>query len=346
MYPLKFEPCYQEKVWGGRRLAEVFDKKLPPGLIGESWEIADHPHGQSKIKNGKFAGLTISQVLNNHSKELLGREKTTARGEFPLLVKFLDANQKLSVQVHPDDDYAASQEGGESGKTEMWYILEAEPGAELIYGLKEGTTRRDFHRAVKEKRVVDLLNRIKVHKGDAIFLPPGKVHAICEGIVLAEIQQNSDLTYRIYDWDRITEAGSRRELHIESALDVIDFSSSDNSPLKTVCLENENIQREVLVSCRYFTVEVLNIAQAYQSKTREGYHILNVLAGEGSLLGGNFSEVNLKCGDSFLLPASLGNYQVAGKIKMLKSSPKKPASLKNELLAAGLSPSRIKKVIR
>ncbi len=346
MYPLKFDPCYQEKVWGGRRLAEVLDKKLPPGLIGESWEVADHPHGQSKIKNGRFAGLTISQVLNNHSKEVLGREKTTARGEFPLLVKFLDARQKLSVQVHPGDDYAASQEGGESGKTEMWYILEAEPGAELIYGLKKGTTRNDFYRAVKEKRVLDLLNRIEVQKGDAIFLPPGKVHAVCEGIVLAEIQQNSDLTYRIYDWDRTTEAGSRRELHIESALEVIDFSSSDNSPLKTVCLEKENNQREVLVSCRYFTVEVLSIAQGYQSKTRKGYHILNILEGEGSLRGGNFAGVDLKCGDSLLLPASLGNYQVAGKLKILKSSPQNPASLKKELMTAGISPARINKVIR
>ncbi len=345
MYPLKFKPHYHKKVWGGRRLAEVLKKKLPAGRIGESWEVADHPHGKSIIKNGRFAGMTISQLLIDNSKEILGGEKTTARGEFPLLVKFLDARQKLSVQVHPDDKYSARKEGGESGKTEMWYILEADPGAELIYGLKEGTTRKDFHLAVKEGRVVDLLNRIKVETGDAIFLSPGKVHAICEGIVLAEIQQNSDLTYRIYDWGRITEAGEKRELHIDKALEVIDFSISANRPLQTISLEENNVKREILVSCPYFTVEVLTIEQLYQNETKEGYHIFNVLDGTGFLRGGNFPAINLERGDSLLLPASLGDYRVAGRVKLLKSYPQKPARIEDELLTAGFSPARIREVI-
>ena len=189
LYPLKFKPIYKEKIWGGNKLKTYFNRKLPTNKIGESWEVSTHKNGPSVVSNGPLTGQKLSSLLEKDSEKILGFKAK----RFPLLFKFLDVNQKLSVQVHPDDEYARKIEN-EPGKTEMWYVLAAEPGAKLVYGLKKRTTKNDLRRAIKNNNLKKHINEVKVNSGDIFFIPSGTVHSIKEGLLLAEIQQNSDTT--------------------------------------------------------------------------------------------------------------------------------------------------------
>ncbi|MHB9134054.1 MAG: type I phosphomannose isomerase catalytic subunit [Armatimonadota bacterium] len=309
LYPLRFEPLYFEKVWGDRRLETYMGRQLPAGkAIGESWEVSDHPHGLSVVANGAERGKTLHALIKTYGRSLLGSRACAQQARrFPLLVKYIDAGEELSVQVHPDDAYAA-EHAGELGKTEMWYVLHADPDACLIAGLKSEVTKEQFCLALDDGDPAILLHHMPVKTGDSIFIPAGRIHAIMPGLLILEIQQNSDTTYRLYDWGRVGLDGKPRELHVNDAVAVANWADYAPQPsAERVELEGTT-RKTVLATCPYFTVEKFDIASEHIFPSDPGsFHILNCVAGEGVLhwIGGTES---LRFGDTLLLPADLGEF--------------------------------------
>ncbi|MEZ4636436.1 MAG: type I phosphomannose isomerase catalytic subunit [Caldilineaceae bacterium] len=280
IYPLQFAPVFKDYPWGGRNLETVLGRAIPSGIVAESWEISAHPNGQTKVINGPLTGSTLAEIQQSLGIDLVGERNRRALdlGKFPLLIKLLDANEWLSVQVHPDDAYALAHVD-EFGKTEMWVVLYAEPGAELIYGLKPGIDRASFAESIAQGRSQDALNRVHVQAGDVVFVPAGTVHALGPGIIVAEIQQNSDTTYRIYDWDRLGNDGKPRPLHVEEALKVIDWQQVEPSLIKPQ--PTSSGEAEILAECEYFRTERLNLAlgETYTGRcSGETFEIWAVLA--------------------------------------------------------------------
>ena len=308
MYPIRFENLYFEKIWGGRDFKAIRDN-LPEGNIGESWDIACHRHGVSIVINGYLKGQTLQEIIEEYGHDLVGSKVGVEK--FPLLVKLINSREKLSVQVHPGDEYAMKNEN-ELGKTEAWYVIDAKPNAKLIVGTKN-CTKKEFEKAIEENRTEDYLNVIDVKKGDAFLINSGMVHAICEGLIIAEIQQNSDVTYRVYDY------GRQRELHVKKSLDVIDFNLKAEN-LSNSKIENFEIFNKVkLCKNKYFAIEKINIQNKYiSSSEKERFHIITCVDGEGSISGGSISE-KIKIGDSILIPANLGQYEIVGNISVLRS---------------------------
>jgi mannose-6-phosphate isomerase len=303
LYPLLFEPRFHQRIWGGRKLEELYGKPLPPGLpIGESWEISDRPGDVSVIINGPLAGKDLHWLSTQHQRELLGRTGLLS-GRFPLLIKILDAREKLSLQVHPPA-HKASQLGGEP-KTEMWYIAAADPGADLYVGLKRGITRADFEARVGAGTVAECFHRVPVRAGDAMFLPSGRVHAIGAGLVIFEIQQNSDTTYRVFDWNRTGLDGKPRALHVRESLESIDFEDFEpalvNSPIKS----EGAAQVRPLVRDQLFAVDfcALSAGQNWNWPAGE-LSIVAVLSGHLNVYGGAL-EASLRPGSFCLIPASV-----------------------------------------
>lgn len=320
LYPLKFSDIFHEKIWGGQRLRQVCGKNLPPGKkIGESWDVCDYQTEVSVVREGPLSGATIRKLLQEAPSEILGPEVAAKSGpELPLLFKFIDANQVLSVQVHPDDQYAAEHFHEDYGKAEAWYVLHADPGAEMILGLTPGTTRADFRVLLEAGKLPECLNSVPVVRGDVIYLPPGTVHAIGHGIVVAEIQQTSDLTYRVFDWNRVEDDGRPRPLHIEDALNVIDFSSGHRAKETGKRLSEG---RTVLVSCDQFVFEKLDVGPHSVDVGGIGsFEILSAISGKGTLAwpGG---EMGMALGETLLLPASVSpcRLQSDTKMEMLRS---------------------------
>lgn len=320
-YPLKFLPVYKDYIWGGRNL-EKLGKKLPGGKVAESWEISCHPNGISMVSNGEYAGLPLPGLIAEYGRAIAGEAlPENDLDKFPLLVKLIDANDKLSVQVHPDDAYAFANENGELGKNEMWYILEAEPGARLIYDVQPGITREVFTQAVQQGAFEGCLKQIPVFPGDVINIPAGLVHAIGAGIILAEVQQNSDTTYRVYDYERVDANGKKRPLHIEKALDVIDFNATGRNekveglPVKL----GVESQKRCMIANPYFAVELYAVGGAV-NETADGskFYIYIITEGEGEILYSGAS-VAIKRGESVLIPATLGDYIFKGNFKALKA---------------------------
>jgi len=248
-YPIIFEPAFKERIWGGSRLEQIFNCKNPMGSIGEAWTVSDHPEGRSPIINGAFSGKFLNEVIKEKQEWFAPYNLE----KFPLLVKLLDANDDLSVQVHPSDEYAMIHEHGGTGKTECWYIIDSMPGAEIVIG-HTAENSRDFIELARENRWNELLVRAPVKAGDFFFIPSGAVHALGKGILLLEVQQNSDITYRIYDYDRIGLDGNKRELHMEKAIEVIDYNLINYKTEPCVSKEN-NLLKTVLISSNYFAVE-------------------------------------------------------------------------------------------
>jgi mannose-6-phosphate isomerase len=307
LYPFTFAPIFKDYPWGGRNLASKLGRSLPEGIVAESWEIAAHPNGASTVDHGPLAGLTLPQLQERLGEVLIGSRNRSvlAQGKFPLLIKLLDANRWLSVQVHPDDEYALAHEG-EFGKTEMWVVLYAEPGAELICGFKRGVDREIFTRAIAEECAVEFLHHIPVSKGDVIFVPAGAVHALGPGLIVAEIQQNSDTTYRIYDW------GRPRPLHIAKSLDVLDYSLVEPKPLKPQLLAGNGYRRERIGRCRHFDVERLSLpAGGAFAGNCDGstFEIWGVIQG-GARIYWQEGELELAAVRWALLPARLGAFKV------------------------------------
>lgn len=321
LYPLKFQPVYKSYLWGGRNL-ERFGKTLPEGIVAESWEISCHPNGVSVIGNGEYSGTPLTAFIADFTDKIMGTALPAKNlTKFPLLVKLIDANDQLSVQVHPGDVYAASHENGELGKNEMWYILEAKPGAELIYDVRVGITKTAFAQAVNNGTIESCLKKLPVFPGDVINIPAGLVHAIGAGIILAEIQQNSDITYRVYDYGRIDANGNKRPLHIEKALEVIDFNSGNRREKAEglTIRPNVNVQKKYLVANPYFAVE-LDTIQGLMDERADGskFYIYFITEGSGEIRYDNGS-VPIAQGESVLIPAALGAYTLQGNLKALKT---------------------------
>ncbi|MGG4094969.1 type I phosphomannose isomerase catalytic subunit [Paenibacillus lautus] len=315
-YPLLFQPEFKERVWGGRAL-EQFGLDIPEGHIGEGWMIADHPNGTTSIVNGELAGRGLDQVREQFGREWFGSKGfSEVNGRFPLLIKLLDCNDNLSVQVHPTDDYEGLPKG-ELGKTEMWYVLDAKPDAKIIYGLKEGVSRETLKEAMESGKVMDQLQEVSVKAGDTFYIPAGTVHALCAGVVVAEIQQNSDTTYRIFDYNRPGLDGKPRELHIEDSLNVTAYEGSGATTMSTEgTAPGEWLE---LAKSPYFVVEkgVVNGAWSL-STSAESFTIVVVCDGQGTLSWDNGS-IDYTSGQCLLLPANLGAYTLDGQSTVLRS---------------------------
>jgi len=303
LYPLQFDPILKERVWGGNRLQRLFRKPAHPGQpIGESWEISDRPEGVSVIKNGPLAGKDLRWLMQHHRDLLLGPH-AAAHARFPLLCKILDADQKLSLQVHPPPAIAA-QLGGEP-KTEMWFIAQAEPGAELYVGLRRGVTRELFERKIADGTVADCFHRLPVQRGDVIFLPSGRVHALGAGLVIFEIQQNSDTTYRVFDWNRAGLDGKPRDLHVEQSLACIDFDDVEPVLIDAPWQMFQGMRRRPLVQSDLFRVDQVGLSPRSRLPI-EGGQMRVIATVEGVLLLASGSHsCQLGAGEFCLLPAAV-----------------------------------------
>ena len=293
-YPLKFKPIYKQRIGGGQKLRSFFDKDIPPGeKIGESWELADLPDDKSVIANGELAGQSLASVIEKYPREITGDANFV--GPFPLLIKFLDAQDILSVQVHPDPQTARLMAQA-NPKTECWYIISAEPGAVIYKGLKKGLGKDEFAEAIRKGSVAELLTKVSVEAGQCHFLPAGTIHSIGAGLLIAEIQMPSDTTFRVFDWNRVDDAGKPRPLHIEQALESIHFDASgDNLSVTTAGR---------LVDCEYFRIDKGSQAKGCQLLLSPGkMKILIILAGFGTISTAG-SSVEFRAGDCLLVPAA------------------------------------------
>jgi mannose-6-phosphate isomerase len=292
LYPLKSAPIFKQRIWGGRRLLEIFGKELPLGeKIGESWEIADLPEGQSRIANGPLAGLTLGEVVRRHTQEIAGTREFPER--FPLLVKFLDAQDVLSVQVHPDAETCRRMGKGDP-KIECWYVIQAEPGAVIYEGFKKEVTRERFAKAIQDGTAADLLAAVAVKPGECHFIPAGTVHSLGAGLLIAEVQTPSDTTYRVFDWNRVDDSGKPRPLHVAEALESIHFDvTPDKLPVGR------------LVDCEYFRVDKGHqAANGERFLARGCLRILIFLTGGGTIVSGGAGSVEFNAGDCFVIPAA------------------------------------------
>lgn len=303
LYPLRFEPIFKSMLWGGRRLPELFRRPPPAELVGEAWVLSDVDGSESRVANGPLAGRTLRELMAARPADLLG-PSTAPRGRFPLLLKFIDARQELSVQVHPTDEQADEKRPGTLGKTEAWVILDADPSTSRIYaGFRPGVTADTFRAALAKNTTPDTLHSFTPRRGDCVFLAAGTVHAIGANILLFEVQQTSDTTYRLYDWDRVdATTGKPRELHLDHGLDCADFGKGPCDPIVPI---RGDAGRENLVDCEYFALDRLT----FDSPTRLGRpgecRVVVVTAGQGTL-GGEL----VGFGDVVLLPASVGAFEL------------------------------------
>jgi len=294
IYPLKFRPIFKERIWGGSAIADIFGKKAPESVnIGESWELADLPEDKSVVANGPLAGQNIAEVIETHGEKITGKEDYT--GPLPLLIKILDARDVLSVQVHPDAE-TCKKAGQGDPKTECWYIIDAKPGACIYKGLKAGTTRDEFAAAIADGTCADLIEKIEVKIGECHFLPSGTVHAIGAGLLIAEIQQPSDTTYRVFDWNRVGDDGQPRQLHVEDALESIHFDPSGDD------LSVRSVGR--LVGTEFFNVDKGHLLKGGEVLLKTGImKVLIILSGSGFIRSADGENVEFRKGDTVLVPA-------------------------------------------
>ncbi len=319
LYPLKLSCVPVNMIWGGSRLRDVFGKAGAGDKTGETWELSVREKQMCRIENGICKGMTIRDYIEKAGAATIS--PSYDGGRFPLLIKFIDAADRLSVQVHPDNEYATKVEN-DSGKTEMWYVIDAEPGAEIIYGFADGCGKEEFRKAFEEGRLEEVLNHVKVKPNDVFFIPAGLIHAIGKGIFIAEIQQNCDLTYRVYDYNRRDANGSLRELHIKKALDVVrpftDKQISDIRFSEASACELDDVT--LLAHCAYFKVHRYDLSGSLDFCAGAGSFVsLLALVGGGKITCGG-ADYNIKAGDSWLIPAGAGRYSVSGSITFLSTT--------------------------
>lgn len=308
-YPIKFRPILQEKIWGGNKLRDILNKKTDKENVGESWEISGVKDFISEVSNGSEEGKKLTDLIKEYKAELMGEEIYNRFGDdFPLLIKFIDAKTDLSVQLHPNDALA-KQRHDSFGKTEMWYVMQADEGSKLNIGFNKNTNKEEYVNHLENKKILDILNFEEVDKGDSVFINTGKVHAIGGGILLAEIQQTSDITYRIYDWDRVDKEGKSRELHTELALDAIDFEKKDDYKLEYEHVENQSSE---IASCEYFTTNYLPVKGKLTKNLSnlDSFVIYMCVSGEAKITIGSNSE-ELKAGESVLIPANTNEVEIS-----------------------------------
>jgi mannose-6-phosphate isomerase len=302
VYPIKFDPIFKDRIWGGGKLRQVLKKQVEGDSVGESWEISGVPGDESIVVNGPYKGRTLTSLLQEFSEALLGSQIVRQRGpDFPVLIKFLDAREDLSIQLHPDDALAKKRHNS-PGKTEMWYIMDADPGARLIVGFKEAVSRETYEEAIDSGTLTDLLHYREVKPGEAFFIESGTVHAIGGGILLAEIQQTSDVTYRVYDFERTDAEGNQRELHTDLALEAMDFGPNDS-----FVLDYDKFSNRVnkVAECPYFKTYYLNLDSPLVRDfgPQNAFRILICISGQAEVRCGNRTEL-LRKGETILIPAA------------------------------------------
>lgn len=306
---LKLKPSCKDYLWGGTKLISAFGKEFFGEKLAETWELSCHPDGPSVIENGEYAGNTLSEYILKEGKKVIGT-KGQKYDQFPLLIKFIDAKDDLSIQVHPNDAYALTNEG-QYGKTEMWYIVECEKGASLYYGFSRAISKEEFVDRIENQTLLEVLNKVEVQKGDVLFIEPGTIHAIGKGILIAEIQQNSNVTYRVYDYGRKDMNGKERDLHIEKAIQVT--NRTPNTRGKTFGPH--------LVACDYFTVDKIVLDGKFMEKMsgeidNSSFASLLILNGNGEVCSGK-EQVVFKKGDSIFMTANTGEYELKGNFEAL-----------------------------
>ena len=309
LYPLKFKPVFKDKIWGGNKIKTELNMDFSPlPNCGEAWVLSGVEENETEILNGWLAGNSLNEIVEIYMGDLVGEKIFLKFGnEFPILVKFIDANDWLSIQVHPDDDLAAKRNEG-MGKTEMWYILQADEGAELISGFNKKVDKNEYLKHLENKTLRSILNFEKVKSGDVFYIPAGRVHALGPGLLLAEIQQTSDTTYRIYDWDRIDAAGFTRELHTELAVDAIDYNVYKDYKTKYEDKENETVK---LVESPYFTTNIIHLTQAIKKDYSELDSFVIHLCVEGEYEFKYDSEsLTVKKGEALLIPAVFEDVEI------------------------------------
>jgi len=311
MYPLKLQAPLKDYIWGGTTLKTKYNKVTDLEKVAESWELACHKDGQSIILNGKARGMTLESYIAQQGERILGTHGSRF-SYFPLLIKLIDAKDNLSVQVHPENEYALRVEG-EYGKTEMWYIVDCEPGASLLYGFKKEISKDEFERRIADHTLLDVCNRVKVHKGDVFFIEAGTLHAIGKGILIAEIQQNSNTTYRIYDYGRLGNNGKPRELHVAKAIDVTKLVPPTHETKAALEMDFfANYKADLLVQCEYFTVYHFDLhGKCHLQATKKSFQSILVLDGtlEIEYAAG---EMTIEKGESVFIPAEMGEYMLKG----------------------------------
>lgn len=326
--PFLLSPAMKDYLWGGTRLKDGFSKETDLDVLAETWECSTHPDGQSTVASGPFEGKALIDVLKENP-DFIGTHPNMKDG-LPILVKFIDAKNDLSVQVHPDDEYANKYENGQNGKSEMWYVVEAAKDARLIYGFRTDIDKETVRKALVDENLEHYLLSVPVKKGDVFFIPSGQVHAICKGCLIAEVQENSNLTYRLYDYNRLDKNGNARELHIDKALDVMNLKHSEK-PVQPMRLFRfrEGIMIEKLYQCKYFNVEkvVLDTQRCKKKdarfKTRENsFRVVLCLEGCGTMSWkdetGNQKHMDFYRGDCIFVPANSVEYRVHGKAEALR----------------------------
>ncbi|WP_297517202.1 type I phosphomannose isomerase catalytic subunit [Flavobacterium sp.] len=313
-YPLVFKPIIKERIWGGTKLRDILHKPIVSHVSGESWELSTVPGDVSVVANGALEGTDLNAVVALNPEAVLGKKVVAQFGnQFPLLFKFLDAREDLSIQVHPNDTLAKERHNS-FGKTEMWYVMQADSGAQLIVGFKEDSSVEAYQTALIQHQVVDLLEKHSVQKGDVFFLETGTVHAIGAGTLIAEIQQTSDITYRIYDFDRRDAQGNLRELHTELALDAINYQHTESKKAYT---KNKN-ESNVMVECPYFMTSFIPLTDTVRvHSSYDSFTVLMVMEGDCTLLYGD-EKMSITKGATILLPAALGPVQLKGIAELLE----------------------------
>jgi len=315
MNPLKLTAPCKDYLWGGTKLKTEYHQKSTADKLAESWELSCHEDGLSVIAEGEFQGWTLKEYIARAGEKVLGTDCGKFE-QFPILVKLIDAKDRLSVQVHPNNEYAFKNEGG-YGKTEMWYVVENEPGASLFYGFKKSISKEEFEERIRSNTLLEVLNKVQVHPGDVFYIESGTLHAIGEGILIAEIQQNSNCTYRIYDYARVGADGKPRELHIAKALDVTNL---EPSPARTAnALEQfTGYSRTQLASCEYFTVYEMEVTtEAPMNADTTSFHSILCLDGQATICNAEGELLSIEKGGSIFVPAGMGKYTIKGKCKIL-----------------------------
>lgn len=314
LYPLQFEPILKERIWGGEKLKTVLNKSITSTITGESWELSDVKGDVSVVANGNSSGKSLTELIEANPNEILGTKVHEQFGtEFPLLFKYLDAKQDLSIQVHPNDALAKERHNS-FGKTEMWYIMQADEEARIIVGFKEDSNAKEYVENLENKTLLNILDTVAVKKGDVFFLETGTVHAIGAGLVVAEIQQTSDITYRLYDFDRVDASGNTRELHVDLALDAINYNKVDTFKSYNDAVNESN----TIVDCKYFTTNSIPLDGTVTiDKTGETFTVYMCIDGVFEIKANN-QKYNFQKGDTVLIPAGLKHYELSGKASLLE----------------------------
>ena len=310
LYPLKFNPILKDKIWGGQKLKNLLNKLNNLPNVGESWEISDVEGDTSIVSNGILKGQSLKQILETYKADLIGLQNYRIfKNKFPLLIKFIDAKEDLSIQLHPNDELAAKRHNS-FGKTEMWYVMQADDDANLIVGFNQEITPEKYLSHLENKTLTEILNFDKVKTGDTYFIEVGRVHAIGAGVMLAEIQQTSDITYRVYDWDRVDDNGNERELHNDLAIDAFDFNMPDNFRVNYSKTKNESNQ---MVSCPYFTTSYLQVSETLKKENNQDSFLIYICVDGDAEIDVDGNIEHIKKGETILLPAAIKEYQITSK---------------------------------